>query len=66
MKFTDRTKRVLAFRKEERQLLKAGYRRHETDWEIDRGGLQDHIIVDVKISVNGKYVYTKLGKPNGS
>jgi len=34
---------------------------HETDWEIHRGGRWNEIIVDVVISVDGKYVYTKLG-----
>ena len=41
---------------------RAGYQRHETDWEIHRGGRYDEVIVDAKISVCGKYVYTLLGK----
>lgn len=40
----------------------AGFRKHETDWEIHRGGRWNERIVDVKISVDGKYVWTKLGK----
>lgn len=59
---TNRTRRALAFRREERALTAAGYRRHETDWEIHRGFRYDEVIVDAKISVDGKYVYTKLGK----
>ena len=55
-------KRCLAFRKQKRDLYKLGYKMHETDWEIHRGGLYRHIIEDVKISVCGKYVYTKISK----
>ena len=59
---TDFTKEALAFRRQAKQLEVEGYRRHETDWEILRGARCDEKIVDVKISVCGKYVYTKLGK----
>lgn len=62
MRVTDFTRRALAFRREARRLEAAGYRRHETDWEIHRGGRHDEVILDAKISVDGKYVYTKLGK----
>ena len=62
MKINDTTKRALAFRRESKRLKSEGYRRHETDWEIFRGGRQDEIIVSAKISVCGKYVYTKIGK----
>lgn len=64
MKFNSRTRSVLAFRRQKRDLEAAGYRRHETDWEIIRGGRYDEVIVDVKISTCGKYVYTKLGPAN--
>lgn len=62
MKVTPLTKSTLAFRKEERRLLAQGYRRHETDWEILRGSTRQvsKRIIDAKISVNGKFVYTKL------
>ena len=63
MRITALTRRALAFRREERALTRDGYRRHETDWEIHRGGRYDEVIVDAKISACGKYVYTKLGKP---
>lgn len=52
----------LAFRKEKKKLTALGYRQHETDWEIHRGARQDEVILDAKISVDGKYVYTKVGK----
>jgi hypothetical protein len=58
----DFIKHSLAFRREERRLLAQGYRIHETDWEINRGGRHNEIIVDARVSVCGKYVYTKLGK----
>ena len=61
MKVTDKTRRALKWRREKRALTAQGYRMHETDWEIHRGGKRDEIIVDAKISVCGKYVYTKLG-----
>jgi hypothetical protein len=64
MKVTARTIRALAARREARELQSQGYRRHETDWEIHRGlGRTDEVIIDVKISACGKYVWTKLGKP---
>jgi len=49
-------------RREHRDLVRQGYRRHETDWEIHRGlgALRDQKIVDAKVSVDGMYVYTKL------
>ncbi len=63
MKVTARTKEALAFRREEKDLLARGYRRHETDWEIHRGGKYDQRILDAKISCDGLYVYTKIGVP---
>lgn len=59
-------KRALAFRREERALTKAGFRRHETDWELHRGGMQHCVILEARISVCRKYVYTKIGKPGDS
>ncbi len=65
MKVTDLTKSALAVRREQRNLERNGFRRHETDWEILRGIRYDEVIVDARISICGKYVYTKLGKrPN--
>lgn len=62
MLVTERTKRVSAFRKEQRDMKKAGYERIEGDWRLHRGDLYDHVITDVKISVDGKYLYYKLGE----
>lgn len=54
-------RRILAFRRQEKKLLALGYRRHETDWEIHRGYRYNDIIIDARISVDGKYVYTLIG-----
>lgn len=59
---TQFTKDCLASRRQAKKLKALGYRRHETDWEIHRGGLHDHIILDAVISTDGMYVYTKIGK----
>lgn len=57
---TDFTKRVLKARREIRDMKAGGYRMHVTDWEINYGDRQDERIVDVQISKDGKYVWTKL------
>ena len=61
MKFTARTSSALQARRQKRELTKLGYRRHETDWEIHRGSRYREVIVDARISTDGKYVYTLLG-----
>lgn len=66
MRVTELTKHLLAFKREERMLVASGYKRHETDSEILRGGSYDKIILDAKISMDGKYVYTKIGKKEAS
>lgn len=50
-----------AIEREREELTAAGYRKHETDWEIHRGARCCEVIVDAKISQCGKYVWTKLG-----
>jgi hypothetical protein len=62
VKVTEFTRNALAFRRQKRRLEAEGYRMHETDWEIHRGFRYDERIVDAKVSVCGRYVYTKLGK----
>ena len=61
MKVTERTRQGFAVHREERRMKAAGYRKHETDWEIHRGFRQRDVIVDAVISVCGRYVWTKLG-----
>lgn len=53
-------KMVRAYRREKKTLEALGYRQHETDWEIHRGGRERERIVDVKIGVDGKHIYTLL------
>ena len=60
---TEWTRKALAVRRQARTLEAAGYRRHETDWEIHRGARYREVITDVQISADGKYVWTKLGLP---
>ncbi len=61
MKVNDTTRLVLAARRESRELEAAGYRRHETDWEIVRGARTSEIILDARVSADGKSVWTKIG-----
>ena len=63
MKMTNVTRQALRIRRERRDLLAAGYRQHETDWEIHRGCRMGEKIVDAIISCDGMYVYTKTAMP---
>lgn len=65
MKVTERTRRVLAARREDRDMTKAGFRRHETDWEIHRGyaAHEGQKILEARVSSCGMYVYTRIGVP---
>jgi hypothetical protein len=56
------TKRVKRWRTEAKKMKDAGFERIEADWRIHRGGLMDHVITDVAISCDGKWLYYKLGK----
>ena len=61
MKVADLTREALVRRREARDLLARGYRRHETDWEVVRGGRWRERIVDAKVSADGKHVWTLIG-----
>lgn len=61
MKVTNFTREVLGCRKEARELEPLGYVKHETNWEIIRGGRYREVIIDARISHCGKYVWTKIG-----
>jgi hypothetical protein len=63
MRVTDRTKSILACRRQRRELIAAGWD-HVSDpvWEIDRGGRWDEVIIDVKIATDGKSLYVKTAK----
>jgi hypothetical protein len=60
------TRRALASRREDIAMRAAGYCKRETDYEIHRGGFDRRhwVILDAKISVDGKHVWTKIGPPN--
>lgn len=58
-------KKRKADREETERLTAAGYRKHETDWEIHRGGRQGERIIDAIVSHDGRYVWTKLGRSEG-
>ena len=65
MKVTDFTRRALAVRREQRDMVRQGWKKHETDWQIVRGGISEcrKVIIGVRISVDGKHVWTKTGMP---
>ena len=66
MKVTAATRRTLAIRREARDLKKLGYKRHETNLEINWGHRIGDVIQDVKISVDGRHVYTLVGPASGA
>lgn len=46
-------------------MVRQGWKKHETDMQIVRGGISEcrKVIIGVKISVDGKHVWTKTGLP---
>jgi len=65
MKVTKLTRSVLKQRREDRDLIAKGYRKHETDWSVIRGhgAIVGHVIIDAKVSADRKHVWTLVGKP---
>lgn len=65
MKVTDLTRRALATRREQRDMERNGWTKHETDWQIVRGSYSQcsNVIIGVQISADGKHVWTKVGEP---
>lgn len=59
VKFTQRTRDALAYRKQQRELLASGWDHVSGPWEIDWGGRWNEVIVDVKIATDGKSLYVK-------
>lgn len=57
-----RIREILKVRRFAREMIRKGYRRHETDWEILRGVDHQKIIVDAVVDIGGKHVWTKLGE----
>ena len=66
MKVTAATRRILGIRREERNFKRLGYSKNETNWEIHRGHHTGDTIQDVKISMDGRHVYTLVGPANGA
>lgn len=61
MKVTKFTRKALDIRREHRDFMKRGYRRHRTDWEIHSGYRPGEVIQDAQVSADGLYVYTLIG-----
>ena len=60
MKFTNITRSILAYKRQKRDLLAAGYHHVEEPlWKLKRGSLTGEEIVDVQISTCGKELYVK-------
>jgi hypothetical protein len=66
MKLTETTKRALACRREERDLMADGWEFVGEGggklWELQRGGRWNEVIKEVRISVDGKGLWVKTGK----
>lgn len=61
MKFTELTRRVLAKRRQSRNLIAAGYIEREVMWELDRGGMsRTHHIADVVVSLSPGKVFIRV------
>lgn len=63
MKVTEFTRRVLRNRHFIKKMRDAGYRESEPYWEITRGVYTNSRIVDVVISPDGKYLWSKVDPP---
>lgn len=63
MKVTPTTRRVLHHRREIRRLTAEGFEcTFDFDWRLTRGGMQHHVIAEVRISSDGKQVWYRLEK----
>jgi hypothetical protein len=61
VRVTDFTRRALAWRKEQRDLSRAGWTcTSDFDWRLTRGDLQHKRIAEVQISSDGKQVWYRL------
>ena len=69
MKVTDTTRRVLAYRRQQRALIRKGYEQITCThgignlWQLDRGGRWDWKLVDAVLGVDGKSVYVLAQPP---
>jgi hypothetical protein len=63
MKVTPFTRSALAYRRDQRRMVSAGWSRsHDLDWRLHRGELMDHVISEVRIAADGKEVWYRLEK----
>lgn len=64
MLVNERTRKVLAIRRQRRDLLAAGYEEVGENggklWELERGGRYDQRIVDAVVSAGDKSVFVKV------
>lgn len=67
MRFTERTKSALAYRRQKRDLESRGYEeigeRGGNLWEIYRGGRMGQKIVDAVVATHGMSVFVKIERP---
>ncbi|WP_341909613.1 hypothetical protein [Ferrovibrio terrae] len=61
MKVTARTRSILAARREQRAMRRAGYFSIEADWEMHRGAKSNHVILDVQISADRRHLWVRTG-----
>lgn len=65
MKLTDRSRAILAARRERKRMEADGYALAEVCWELHRGGKTDHRLDDVQIAAfDGKSVWYRVKGPN--
>lgn len=64
MKFTDRTREILACRREDRDMTRDGWERVDESggmlWQITRGSRWTQRIVDVRIARSGYFLWVKI------
>lgn len=69
MKVTDRTRSILAYRRQERDLTRRGYEQITCKWgvgelwQLDRGSRCDWRLKDAILGVDGKSVYVLAAPP---
>lgn len=62
MKVTDLTRRLLAFRREQRSMLAQGYKLVEVEWQFHRGATKyckEGKVTDVKVCIDNQHLWIK-------
>lgn len=66
MRITDTTRRVLAYRRQKRDMAAKGFLHlGEIDWRIARGGLWHMKVAEVVIGTDGNSLYYRLEEQDG-